>query len=225
MALQIRGRVNGLVLQSNSEVTLDFDGVMRGKAVFEGDSRYFNQSPKLGDVHPKDTRLICIAPNVTYLAADKIRCSPDYMGIATDPTPGILDHPGGINQDPIETHPKFITQIAGTPGNPRNNAIFDETTGEFLGFGNGRYAGTRSYLVPTVSANITYWTRRVPNQQLNGKKYAGSILGFNPPPNCSDKLLLGQPYKQYGGTNGTPAIYQVTAQILCAPSWDGIIYG
>lgn len=223
MALIKKGLVNGLVLQSNSEITLDFDGVMRGKATFEGDKAFLSRAPQLGDPHPKDARLICIAPNIKYVNAEKIVCSPDYMGIATDPTPGIVDHPGGISQDPIETHPKFA-QFAGTPGNPKNGAIFDEETEEFIGFGSGSKRGVRSYIVPTVSVNVTYWTRRIPQLSIVGKRFSGNFNGFNPPGNCRDMLLLGLPYKQFGGTNGAPALYQVTAQILCAPSWDADIY-
>lgn len=62
------------------------------------------------------------------------------------------------SQEPIESHPDFVTHIGGTPTEPLHGAYFDATTGEFLGFPvvdpdnptqlPSLFAGLRSYLMP-----------------------------------------------------------------------------
>lgn len=62
------------------------------------------------------------------------------------------------SQEPIESHPDFVTLMGGTPTVPKHGAIYDSTTGEFLGFPvldpdeplqlPSRFAGLRSYLMP-----------------------------------------------------------------------------
>jgi hypothetical protein len=53
------------------------------------------------------------------------------------------------SQEPIESHPDFTSTLGGTPAAPLNGAIFDATTGEFLGFDSlSQFAGVRSYLMP-----------------------------------------------------------------------------
>ncbi len=62
------------------------------------------------------------------------------------------------SQEPIESHPDFVTLIGGTPTTPLHGAFYDSTTGEFLGFPvvdpdeplalPSRFAGLRSYLMP-----------------------------------------------------------------------------
>ncbi len=62
------------------------------------------------------------------------------------------------SQEPIESHPDFVSDIGGKPGEPLHGAFFDATTGEFLGFPvvdpdepetlPSRFAGLRSYLMP-----------------------------------------------------------------------------
>lgn len=73
------------------------------------------------------------------------------------------------SQEPIESHPDFVTDIGGTPLAPKHGAYFDATTGEFLGFPvvdpdepaqlPSRFAGLRSYLMPqevATSNSIEY---------------------------------------------------------------------
>lgn len=69
------------------------------------------------------------------------------------------------SQEPIESHPDFVSKIGGDPTTPLHGAFFDATTGEFLGFPvvdpsepeslPSRFAGLRSYLMPqeTFTAN------------------------------------------------------------------------
>lgn len=78
----------------------------------------------------------------------------------------------GVSEDPIQTHPKFVTDIAGTPTSPLNGAVFvdyetgkrttDESKGvfqEFLPVISGTrnlFAGISSYL----SAHESTWRER-----------------------------------------------------------------
>lgn len=69
------------------------------------------------------------------------------------------------SQEPIESHPEFVSDIGGSPTEPMHGAFYDATTGEFLGFPvidpdepeslPSRFAGLRSYLMPqeTFSSN------------------------------------------------------------------------
>lgn len=62
------------------------------------------------------------------------------------------------SQEPIESHPDFVSTMGGAPGETKHGAFFDSTTGEFLGFAvvdpdeptqlPSRFAGVRSYLMP-----------------------------------------------------------------------------
>lgn len=73
------------------------------------------------------------------------------------------------SQEPIESHPDFVSRIGGSPAAPLHGAFFDATTGEFLGFPvidpdepetlPSRFAGVRSYLMPQetfVSNSVEY---------------------------------------------------------------------
>lgn len=62
------------------------------------------------------------------------------------------------SQEPIESHPDFVTDIGGKPTARLHGANFDATTGEFMGFPivdpdepnqlPSRFAGVRTYLMP-----------------------------------------------------------------------------
>jgi len=69
------------------------------------------------------------------------------------------------SQEPVESHPDFVTEIGGTPNTPLHGAVFDVRTGEFLGFPvvdpdepdqlPSRFAGIRSYYMPQETFNST----------------------------------------------------------------------
>jgi hypothetical protein len=150
---------------------------------------------------------------------DKVRGTLKYIGIVNDPTPFIIEHPGGNGQDPIESHPNFV-DFAGTPAAPLNGAEFDPVTNEFVGFTDvtNSLKGTKVYIVPSVMISTSFYTHYIPT--LSNIARITSFPPIPAPPNCRNFLLLGQPYRQIGN------LYQVTNQYLGSGSdgWNTKIY-
>lgn len=215
MSLITRGNP-ALFLQPGWTLEEDYDMTIKGAAVWEGDAG--KPGPVIGHRHPKDSRVYCINRKPIGMKANKRQWACQYLGLLQSPTIAIVDHPGGSGQDPIETHPKF-SSFAGSSGNPKNAAVFDEITGEFIGFGAGNFAGVRSYIVPSVAVNVTWWQSTIPNIGRIGKAVTGFIPNFIPPPGATDLLLLAMPYQQIG------PFFKVTASLLCGERWNRQIYG
>lgn len=211
-----------LTLQAGWTIDEDENGLLTGELSYEGDWVFWTALPVswgYGMLHPYDGRLTAYKRRVQRLKTDKVRITLSFIGIISDPTPWIIEHPGGSGQDPIETHPDFTT-FAGTPSAPQNGAKFDAETGEFIGFTNpsNSLAGVTSYIVPSVIVNASYYTHFSP--QLGN---VGKLSGFPPiyaPPNVRNWLLIGMPYKQIGN------LFQVTAQFLGSGpgGWNRRIY-
>jgi len=208
-----------ITIQKDWSVTEDENGLLTGDLSYEGDWNYRAAIPNVGRLHPYDYRLTCFGRTLQRMGLDKVRATLKYIGVTRDPTPIMIEHPGGNGQDPIETHPDF-EDFAGNATTPLNGAKFDEETGEFIGFTdlNENLAGVRSYIVPSVMVSTTFYTHYIPT--LND---VGRITTFPPiraPRNCKNFLLLGQPYRQIGN------LYQVTNQYLgSGPNgWNTRIY-
>lgn len=211
-----------LTLQSGWTIDEDENGLLTGELSYEGDALFMHALPVswgLGLLHPYDYRLTAYRRRLQRLQASKVRITLSFIGIMSDPTPWVIEHPGGNGQEPIETHPDFTT-FAGTATSPKNGAKFDTSTGEFLGFFDPTksLAGVRSYIVPNVLVSATYYTHYIPNLGNVGR-----ISGYPPisaPPNVRNFLLLACPYKQIGN------LYQVTHQYLgSGPNgWNRSIY-
>jgi hypothetical protein len=220
MPLIKKGTPN-LTLQTGSEVSEDENGLLTGTCVYEGDIAYSGAVPRIGQLHPYDLRLSVYKRQTARLGLNKIRATLNYIGVARDPTPMFIEHPGGSGQDPIQTHPKF-TDFAGTPASPKNGALFDAENGDFVGFtnSNSKFFGTTSYIVPSVMVNLTFYTHYVPDLGYVGEPYDWSVPNLIRPPNVRDFLLLGMPYRQIGN------LFQVTHQILGSgpDGWNRSIY-
>lgn len=211
-----------LTLQPGWTIDEDENGLLTGELSYEGDFAYWRLLPisfGYGRLHPYDTRLTAYKRRVQRLKGDKVRITLSFIGITRDPTPWIVEHPGGSGQDPIETHPDF-SNFAGTPTSPKNGAKFDSETGEFIGFTDrsNSLAGVSAYIVPSVVVNASYYTHFAP--QIGN---VGKISGFPPiyaPRNVRNWLLIGMPYRQIGN------LYQVTPQFLGSGplGWNTRIY-
>lgn len=211
-----------LHLQAGWTIDEDETGLLTGELSYEGDFAYWRFLPVswgYGLLHPYDGRLTAYKRRVQRLKTDKVRITLSFIGIIADPTPWVIEHPGGNGQDPIETHPDFDT-LAGTAASPKNGATFDEETGEFIGFVDvtNSLCGVRAYIVPNIIVSATYYTHTVPNLTQVAK-----ITGFPPiaaPANVKNWLMIGQPYRQIGN------LYQVTNQYLGSGpgGWNTRIY-
>lgn len=210
-----------LAIQADWEVDEDENGLLTGTLTYEGDLAYAGSIPQIGQLHPYDYRLTCYKRNIKYLKASKVRGTLSYIGVSSDPTPFFIEHPGGSGQDPIETHPDFA-DFAGSPTTPANGAYFDPETSEFIGFTDPENSlfGTRSYIVPSVMVNLSFYTHYVPDLADVGRIYNWSIPNLQAPPNVRNFLLLGMPYRQIGN------LYQITHQVLgSGPNgWNRKIY-
>jgi hypothetical protein len=208
-----------LTIQKDWTVTEDENYLLTGDLVYEGDWAYRASIPANGSLHPYDSRLTCYGRTIQRLGLDKVRGTLKYIGIVNDPTPFIIEHPGGNSEQPIETHENFV-DFAGTPSAPLNGAKFDAETGEFAGFTDvtNSLKGVKVYIVPSVMVSTTHYTHYIPTLSNSAR-----ITAFPPipaPPNCRNFLLIGQPYRQIGN------LYQVTNQYLGSgpDGWSTRIY-
>lgn len=106
--------------------------------------------------------LMSLSITETGVACEHIKIDLHYEGkdtVFTTPTTSLdLSVDFTTSQEPIESHIDFVTDIGGTPDNPKHGAFYDLNTGEFLGFPvidpdepenkPSRFAGLRSYLMP-----------------------------------------------------------------------------
>lgn len=106
--------------------------------------------------------LMTLTLTETGTACDHTRIDLHYEGkdinFTTPETSQDISVDFSTSQEPIESHKDFVSEIGGSPNDPKNGAFFDATTGEFLGFPvinpddpgttPSRFAGLRSYLMP-----------------------------------------------------------------------------
>lgn len=210
-----------LFIQPDWEVDEDENGLLTGTLSYEGDRAFAGGIPPVGSLHPYDYRLTCYKRSVHFIKTGKVRGTLSYIGVSADPTPFFIEHPGGSGQDPIETHPHFV-DFAGTAAAPANGANFDVDTGEFLGFTDpeSSFFGVKSYIVPNVMVNVSFYTHYVPDLSYVGNLYSWNIPNLVAPPNVRNFLLLGMPYRQIGN------VFQVTHQVLGSgpAGWNRQIY-
>ncbi len=218
MALKTHGSPY-LTLQHGWTVDEDEHGLLAGECTWEGDIGYFYSGPGIGSLHPYDGRLTAYRVRKKRLSTNKCEITLGYIGLAQDPTPWNIEHPGGSGQDPIETHPLF-SGMAGTASSPLNGAVFDPETDEFIGFADptNNLCGVRSYIVPSVMINASYYTHYAPNLGDVGR--ITSIPPIQAPRSVRNFLLIGQPYRQIGN------VYQITNQYLGSGpgGWNTRVY-
>ena len=226
MALNIHGKISdyyasGVAMQPDRKLTEKDDGSIEGTVTFECDRAFAGNLPQKGAQHPDDPRCELYSRDVTYLRLGKVRMVGSYFGIVAPQTDPVLTSSGDADRLPIVLHPKFESDLGGDPLNPKNGALFDQETGEFLGFfetGNS-LLGVEYFFQASCQVSLTYWTRKVPTLKKLNKIYP-SVEGFKKPEGCKDFLLTGSPYRQVG------THYQVTENYLgSGPNgWNPKIY-
>lgn len=105
----------------------------------------------VGGACPLDPRLYCTGGNVAQIGLGVYEVSLTYTGCLGTLT--TYKSSTSVTNEPIETHPKFVTQLAGTPLNPFNDAVFDETAEEasfkhWPADAPQNLGGVQEYLVP-----------------------------------------------------------------------------
>ncbi|MBK8037702.1 MAG: hypothetical protein IPK22_11285 [Verrucomicrobiaceae bacterium] len=213
-----------LTLQTGWEIDEDENGLLTGQCTWIGDIAHINAfalASQGGILHPGDPRLTSYKQSKKRLTNQRCSITLSFIGIVSDPTPFIIEHPGGSGQEPIETHPWFSTYLAGTKESPMNGAKFDSATGEFLGFfdPSNDLVGTRSYIVPSVIINASWYSHVPP--------YIGSVGRISYPPvttilpyNVRNYLVIGVPYRQIGN------LYHCSAAFMGSGSrgWHPYVY-
>lgn len=151
-------------LQAGYTIENDGYGLLTSRLVYKIDqTRVESNAPKKGDPHPKDPRLKAWKVMWTRDQNDLGTITADYIGFAiSDSTTPIVSGIGVTQQEAIDTHISFESDIGGTPAAPINGATFD-ANGKFTGFphnNDSKTAGTinlRAYLAPTLGfSGIVY---------------------------------------------------------------------
>lgn len=160
---------------------VSFSGVLSGNIPFlQGDS---------ADDYP-NTVLLSLRITQTGLQCNHIKVDLHYEGkdesFATAKSAQNISVDFTTSQEPIESNIDFVSDIGGTPLLPKHGAIFDATTGEFLGFPvldpdepdvtPSRFAGLRSYLMPQE----TFTSNTVEYDYPSGGEIEGIGRVFDP---------------------------------------------
>jgi len=206
MALVKKGSIDFPKIQPGGSIVVNNDGTIESSLTYKAES--LDDLLEIGDLHPYDTRMECYQKAITYNSLGYITCQASFFGIEGATTARQLTYTGGTNSDPIEVHPAFESIIAGTASAPKNDAIFDEDTEEFIGFSKGELQGVQYYLTPTSTITLTYWTQSAPDIKLlqiqsRPPGTEGLIL-----PNVENWLLVAAPVRNVG------SYYQISEQWL-----------
>jgi hypothetical protein len=184
-----------------------------------------NLFPSLFDVHPTYTWLHLERQKVEYIPGFAMVTS-GYAGVSGNPEP-VYELCLGLGEEPIETHPKFVSDIAGTPASPLNGAIFidfetgkkttDNNRGVFdrfqnmIGSGRNQFAGISAFL---DLSQITWRKRFVTNTRPSDSSQVGYINNpEGPAPSVVNNaywVYAGESYEQRGLS------YFVTREWRCA---------
>lgn len=150
-----RGSLARLVRQLGGTIVYNRDGSV---SCFETYVCLYSQALALApkrnvSKHPVFSDLYCKEVEIVEIAGERAEIRASYIGApqggdlsqgGVDPTPEYSLNTE-TNEEPIETHPKFVSDI-GTTG---NLAKFDTSTGLFLGFAKpSAFTGVTSYLAP-----------------------------------------------------------------------------
>lgn len=226
-------------LEDQGRLTTDIFGLQTCTARFKYPSNTpFVSVPSLFDAHPTygwlhvEHQEIEVAPGFLIITNG-------YAGIAgglSESTP-IYELALGVSEDPIETHPKFVTAIAGTPTAPLNGAVFvdfetgkkttDDSKGVFqeflpvIGGARNLLAGISAYL----NANEMTWReRKVSNARPSDISTVGRIgTPVGPAPSLGGSrnwLFLALNYEQRG------LAYFISREWRASgvSGWNNIIY-
>lgn len=203
-------------------INLDDKGLVVGRAVWKG------QTPKtllVGDEHPLNPIALAYKWGYRYDRGGYILTEADYIGLTNDPTDYYVEYTGTVQEDPIETHDKFVTRIGGTVKNPKNQAIFDAVNGEFIGFpanAPNDLGGVRAYLSPHITARVTYYSTVISNGNINdlGNRTSPPVT-LPKHKDGADWLMVGISFREFA----TIAI-QITEEFMLSgrKGWNPLIY-
>lgn len=200
------------MIEDPGDVHTDLYGLESCTAVFKMPQDRFDLVPPMFAYHPLFTylnmerRRLAITPGYLIVTGE-------FVGIPGGQTTPIYEIAVGLADEPIETHPKFVTDIGGTPSSPKNGAVFldpdgdistDDAIGRFAYFSHmvggtlNTFAGIDSYLAADqISFRQKFYATFRPNltQQVG---FINFPQGPAPPVSGPNWLLISCTYEQRG---------------------------
>ena len=230
MARVQKGLLTGLQLQPGWTVTANDDGTIVGRCVFKCDNAgLVDKLPRKGTPHPKNNKMQAYRSEGTAEELGFGTITVDYLGLTRDPSDPKVSFVGSLNQEPIETHPKFKDELGGDADNQLNGAQYDED-GAFKGFANNEDAskmglvGVTGYLRPGVIYRSTFYTAKPSNFRLDKMgKIVTSPPGFPqgvPLPSGANWLVGPSALEPFG------LIYKISTDYMLSgkDGWNPHIY-
>lgn len=229
MSVRIQGnQVEGLIRQTGDSLSQREDGTFDATVRFVcrwADIMVY--APRRNSArHPDFPTLICNGIQGTRLKPGiMVELTATYRGVVgSTPDPGnelgnsTEEVITSMSEAPIETNPKFVTDIGGTQANPLNDAVFNDD-GTFKGWKvTSRFAGKESYLIPS-----TIYRRSTPSRTRPSS--VGPVGTISSPgigsPATTNWLYTARTWRRDGG------VYEVSDEyMLSGPGgWDPVIYG
>lgn len=227
---------NDVIRQIDEEFETDRFGVDMGRLHVRVPDAQFPQSLLSSfAAHPR-------FPGLALSRRTCRRSSPGWWSVAYTFEGFLLEMPqpvyelsSSLDQEPIQSHPDFVSAIGGTPSSPKNGAVFiapetglpttDNAKGVFREFAAtlagapNPKGGIEAYLVPGAEWRVTEFTAGRPT----GLRSLGTIDspdGPNPSLSGHNWLMWSQSYIRRGN------IYQVTStwKLSGRNGWDPDIY-
>ena len=190
MARVVKGKVfTALELQPGWKIAYNDDGTITGTCSFKCENFNLEMAmPRKGTPHPKNNKMQSFRAEGVAEEAGLATVNVEYLGLSRDPSDPKIVFIGSLNQEPIETHPEFVSEIGGRPGGELNGAKFDTEKGgdgHFEGFPSNddaiaaKLVGTTGYYRPGVVYRATFFTARPSNFRLDQmRKTTSSPIGL-----------------------------------------------
>jgi hypothetical protein len=154
------GNLSTPKIKPGASVFFNRDGTITGKAGYTYNPAAYTGGFSIGAAHPYDANAFLAQFGETFDAAGFAEMDGDYVGVWST-TNYMVDGIAATQQEPIETNPVFVTQLAGTPSAPitGHDPHWDSTTRQFLGFGansTDNLCGVTAYLSGGFVVRITF---------------------------------------------------------------------
>jgi hypothetical protein len=226
-----------LVIEVLGELSTDLYGLTTCSLTAKCPQDRWDLVPPLFDYHPLFSYLNVERQRI-QIKDGFLWINLEYAGITGAVTTPIYELSLGVGETPIEAHPKFATQIGGTPSAPLNGAIFlhpstnqittDNTKGVFDRFasqfagGPNIYAGVTSYI---DFGQATWRVRQYQTFQPADISYVGKISWpEGPAPSLGGArnwLLQSVNFERRGNVYGVTKEWRASGP----RGWDPIVYG
>ena len=227
MSSIVIGTVTGGVLTPEADLEYNTDGTIVGTATY---NFALTDIPSvIGNTHPDDSRAVCIGYTLRFNESFQV-ATLRFRGVWSSSAVRV-DVQAGLQANPIETPPNFVSTLGGMPGSPLNSAIFD-STGVFLGWPAGaslNLGGVRYYL---AAANTYRFTQSTTNATTvasalgNVGSIASSISAGGLTVSQSDAFMLQSVTLDYEYVGSATTIYTYSSVWVSTqpPGWNTNIY-